>query len=1047
MAENVLQSFVIKLKYLVDDASAKKFQDNIKGGVQHLNAFRLAVVAAAVSVEEFVRRTTSNMSQLGGLARETNTAATAIERLRARFIGAHMSAQQADAALRSFMDTMRKPGQHSRAVGIIHQQFTDFDDFMQKAGARYNQLLKQYGNENDPNVVAYRNQLEAMQGGLSDNVRAIANFWDRQNRFANEATDIYRRFGYEGEKGLKQVTDASDDAEESFRRIGKTLEVSVIKMLTHTDDKGHSVLQSITNIANKFADWMASDDAQQKFTAFLDRVDALLPSIEWALSHIDTIVEGLLILMGVKLGGQVVGALTDIGKAALWLGGLIAGISTAAGGAAEALAAIGGTAVMSALGTVAAGLASLGGGIAVGALIDKYITGDAMDAVLEWIFGPPAGAANVELSDKAKARIDPKTGKPYGAPPAGAPTKPNISEGIQSTFSGEGVIGSVNHLLLAFTSWVAGDPSNHPIVELGEQTLERMGFGKAAGGGGGGASADGGDKGGGSSGGGTTSTPTTSGDGGGTTSTGVTKGGLSEAALKAIAKGEGTLDKSGNIKYNIDYGGKALDLEHMTLQQVADYQQKQLDAAHAAGKTGHSPVGAFQITKATLLDQAKALHLDLQKTMMTPEVQAQMATHLYQTRGLQPWSNPDTRSGATQRAFAQLKTSGGLFATETPTISAPSSGGAPSGGGSFAGSGSYHDVVDRALQMNGMTVAKDRTAIMNYLRAGGDKLDPHLSAWCAGFVTSTMRQAGLKTPAASDTAASWRNWGRQVSEKEAIELAKKGNPVVGISAPSMGASGHATLITGGDSRGAESYGRQGGWGGRPDQVGYRYRHDMMFRVATEKEGWNAQQAQVVKQQAQTNATQAQTNAQHATTNAKQATEGSVGGEKGQTPTTPTTGGSSLHEMSEAERIRRGGPSDKEKKEIEEKYSKYFEGITDHDSPLERLKRASHQIVDAMSNKVKQLSNHNEIPAWMAATRQLTTMSVKLSKQMETTESKMRTSHLGSTANSDKKVNINSDHKVTINVHGGDSHAVARQIEQTQSRTAATHLRNMRTMVA
>ena len=109
MAESVLQSFVIRLTYAVDEVSSRKFQQGIQQGIQGLNGVRVAALAAVVGIEEMVRRTTNAYAPLDYLAKSSGTSAAAIDHLSALFIGANMSAQQAQATIGQLGQEFRIP--------------------------------------------------------------------------------------------------------------------------------------------------------------------------------------------------------------------------------------------------------------------------------------------------------------------------------------------------------------------------------------------------------------------------------------------------------------------------------------------------------------------------------------------------------------------------------------------------------------------------------------------------------------------------------------------------------------------------------------------------------------------------------------------------------------------------------------------------------------------------------------------------------------------------------------------------------------------------
>lgn len=83
-------------------------------------------------------------------------------------------------------------------------------------------------------------------------------------------------------------------------------------------------------------------------------------------------------------------------------------------------------------------------------------------------------------------------------------------------------------------------------------------------------------------------------------------------------------------------------------------------------------------------------------------------------------------------------------------------------------------ILDRALEMEGMSEKKDRKKITEYLKSGGklwNTKDPKMksleTAWCSAFVNSTLNQVGVegsenrKNPL---TATSFLEWGQEVAD-------------------------------------------------------------------------------------------------------------------------------------------------------------------------------------------------------------------------------------------------------------------------------------------
>lgn len=73
--------------------------------------------------------------------------------------------------------------------------------------------------------------------------------------------------------------------------------------------------------------------------------------------------------------------------------------------------------------------------------------------------------------------------------------------------------------------------------------------------------------------------------------------------------------------------------------------------------------------------------------------------------------------------------------------------------------------LDIARTVLGKAEGPDRAALMDYLTTGGANLDPATTAWCAAFVNSTLKQAGLEGTG-SNMARSFLNWGEPVDQPQ-----------------------------------------------------------------------------------------------------------------------------------------------------------------------------------------------------------------------------------------------------------------------------------------
>ena len=86
-------------------------------------------------------------------------------------------------------------------------------------------------------------------------------------------------------------------------------------------------------------------------------------------------------------------------------------------------------------------------------------------------------------------------------------------------------------------------------------------------------------------------------------------------------------------------------------------------------------------------------------------------------------------------------------------------GGGPGGGGIGGGRASASLMMART--MTGASEKTDNQRIQQFLRAGGQGMDPQVEAWCAAFVNSALQQAGI-SGTGSAIANSFQNWGTSV---------------------------------------------------------------------------------------------------------------------------------------------------------------------------------------------------------------------------------------------------------------------------------------------
>ena len=102
--------------------------------------------------------------------------------------------------------------------------------------------------------------------------------------------------------------------------------------------------------------------------------------------------------------------------------------------------------------------------------------------------------------------------------------------------------------------------------------------------------------------------------------------------------------------------------------------------------------------------------------------------------------------------------------------------------------------LDLAAQQIGLNEGDKKAALTEYLRNGGQNLDPATTAWCAAFVDSTLKQSGMQGTGKLN-ARSYLDWGQEVNQPQAGDVAvfSRGDP--------NGWQGHVGFFKGYDENG------------------------------------------------------------------------------------------------------------------------------------------------------------------------------------------------------------------------------------------------------
>lgn len=87
------------------------------------------------------------------------------------------------------------------------------------------------------------------------------------------------------------------------------------------------------------------------------------------------------------------------------------------------------------------------------------------------------------------------------------------------------------------------------------------------------------------------------------------------------------------------------------------------------------------------------------------------------------------------------------------------------------------DAFQLAGQNIGMNERTQNAALQEYMRNGGQNLDPAVTAWCAAYVNASLQQAGMEGTG-SMAARSFMDWGQETQAPQRGDLAvfSRGDP-------------------------------------------------------------------------------------------------------------------------------------------------------------------------------------------------------------------------------------------------------------------------------
>jgi hypothetical protein len=453
MASQTLASFIIKLRHQIDPGAAQQFTATVGGSIKQVNEFRLALLALAVGAEEAIRRTNNNIAGLYYLNRATGVAAAGIMDLRAKFVGAGMDAQAADAAIGSFAKALRDPGTVGQVQALIGRPIANAKDGIETLARMYNQAVKESGGKEwEGAALRMRTLMESIDGLDFEGVRTLSLNIDMADKNSAKLNATLQRIGFKG--GLEAAGKTAAELNNTFWRLGQTFEFAFAKVLTSP-----AVADAIDKIAEGIAKWIIDEDNQRRLDHFLDSFAKFIANKD----NLDRLVTSMEQL------GDALGKIISVGEWMLRhpeIAGALFGAAVGArfGGAYGAAAgAVAGATAGSVLGQDAAGAAWNQG---------------LLDWQREKALGNDKRSFDEFRADFKKWHPEAKAYQHGGIVPAmlhsGEMVLPqNISLGLQSLYSGGGE-GGIKRLSEDFDNWWAGDSAFRPNVDLAEASFDNL---------------------------------------------------------------------------------------------------------------------------------------------------------------------------------------------------------------------------------------------------------------------------------------------------------------------------------------------------------------------------------------------------------------------------------------------------------------------------------------------------------------------------------------------------------------------------------------------
>jgi hypothetical protein len=511
MADTVLESFLIKLGYQVDQASQKSFTTAISEGVKGITAFAAALTAMAIGVEEAVRRTAFQMARLEASAQLSNKPADQLKAFGSSLAAVGGNYQEAiDQQVKFTQALNNSPWMKGYAQTVIGQHSLDIKGVTE----RYHELYVQFG-PGSQQLRIFADQMSEVGVTIGNNQILAAKNWDQyqriQKQMEQEAVTFQKRWDVADKNSMRLQLE--------FTALGNTIDnyykTAMGGVIGYLADGTKYVEDWLVAHERIFNDWM--DELEKNIKVgdweavgkqigevigkgvkyFFEHVwDWLGVGVKAGIDIAKGIVEGLYKEEGaLGAAGTVIGGVIAAGVSVALVGGLSRSIFRffTGGGGAGAGAGAGGAAAGGLLGFVRRLWPVAAAGIGLGILKDTGVVGGKNWKVWDPAWGPPppgwdGGVAGQRAPGDEPDFID-KIGDwlhehfsgkrpsgqhggiiPINAHPGEMLLPQNLSSGIQSFFGNNNWSDSMDDL----SHWLTGDTTFSPIMDFADQAYDKL---------------------------------------------------------------------------------------------------------------------------------------------------------------------------------------------------------------------------------------------------------------------------------------------------------------------------------------------------------------------------------------------------------------------------------------------------------------------------------------------------------------------------------------------------------------------------------------------